>query len=113
MGNQLPATDLDPVQVALAAYAAAARGAFAGSTERAVRADTAVFTGWCTAAGLDASLPIAPATAAAFVDAMAADLLPSDPSIIARALGFDSGSLSPTVAAGRRSGWGGGGGRPR
>ena len=42
-----------------------------------------------------------------------ADLPPSGPSIIARALGFDIGSLSPTVVAGRRSGWGGGGGRPR
>ena len=44
---------------------------------------------------------------------MDVDLPPSGPSIIVRALGVDSGSLSPAVAAGRRSGWGGGADRPR
>jgi integrase len=63
--------EADPVQAALAAYAAAARGAFAANTERAVRADTVVFASWCTAAGLSSALPVAAVTMAAFVDAMA------------------------------------------
>ncbi len=63
--------DSADVQAALVDYLAAARGAFAPNTERAVRADTGVFAGWCAVAGLSAALPVAPATAAAFVDAMA------------------------------------------
>lgn len=61
----------DPADVAeaLARHAHAARGAYAPNTERALRADIAVFTGWCVAAGL-ASLSASPATVAAFVDAM-------------------------------------------
>ena len=62
----------DPIQavaLALAQHAHAARGAYSQNTERALRADVAVFTGWCVAAGL-ASLPAAPGTVAAFVDAM-------------------------------------------
>ena len=39
------------------------------TTERALRADTAVFTDWCSASGL-APLPALPATVAAFVDGM-------------------------------------------
>jgi len=53
----------------LAHHAEHARGAFASNTERALRADTAVFTAWCIGAGLP-SLPAAAATVARFVDAM-------------------------------------------
>lgn len=53
----------------LARYADAARGAFAKNTERAVRADTAVFTAWCGTRNL-AALPAAAQTVADFVDAM-------------------------------------------
>jgi integrase len=56
---------------ALQAYLAAARGAFAPNTERAVRADTGVFAAWCLEAGRSAVVPIDAATAAAFVDAIA------------------------------------------
>ena len=49
----------------------AARGAYAGSTERALRADVTLFTAWCSDAGA-AALPAMAATVAAFIDAMAA-----------------------------------------
>ena len=55
------------VASALARHAHAARGAYASNTERALRADTAVFTAWCAEAGL-VSLPAAPDTIVAFVD---------------------------------------------
>jgi site-specific recombinase XerD len=55
--------------VQLERHAHAARGAFARNTERALRADTAVFTGWCTDQGLKA-LPADPQTVAAFIDAL-------------------------------------------
>src|SRR5277367_550564 len=50
-------------------HAQAARGAFATATERALRADSLVYSTWCADAGLPA-LPAAPATIAAFIDAM-------------------------------------------
>ncbi len=50
-------------------YADAARGAFAPNTERAIRADTAVFTTWCIAGGVP-SLPASPPNVARFVDEM-------------------------------------------
>ena len=53
----------------LAQYADEARGAYARNTERAVRADTAIFAAWCSKQG-HAALPAAPRTLAAFVDAM-------------------------------------------
>ena len=53
----------------LADYQHAARGAYATATEEAFRSDSAVFSGWCSAAGLDA-LPAAPATVAAFIETM-------------------------------------------
>ena len=59
------------MQATLDAYVAAARGAFAPNTERAVRADTAVFVAWCDEDGQSATLPAEPATVAAFVDAVA------------------------------------------
>ena len=55
----------------LAQHAAAARGAYAGNTERALRADVTIFTAWCSDAGATA-LPAVAATVAAFIDAMAA-----------------------------------------
>ncbi len=64
------------IAVSLAQHAHAARGAFAPNTERALRADVAVFTGWCAASGLGA-LPATPATVAAFVDAMGVTKAPA------------------------------------
>jgi hypothetical protein len=55
------------VASALARHAQAARGAYASNTERALRADTAVFTAWCAEARL-MSLPAAPDTIVAYVD---------------------------------------------
>ena len=52
-------------------YGEGARGAFSENTERAVRADLAIFGAWCAEQGLSA-LPASPATIAAFVDAKAA-----------------------------------------
>ena len=54
---------------ALTRYAVTARGAFARNTERAIRADTAIFTAWCGAHALVA-LPATPQTVADFIDAM-------------------------------------------
>ena len=51
-------------------HARAAAGAFAPNTERALRADSRVFSAWCVGQGREA-LPAAPETIAAFVDAMA------------------------------------------
>ena len=61
----------------LADYARAARGAFAPSTERAIRGDTRRFAEWAEAAGHPATLPVPPETVAAYVDAMAASLAPA------------------------------------
>ncbi len=81
----LPVADISPapqptsehaIALALARHAEAARGAYAPNTERALRADTAVFTGWCAAAGLG-SLPATPDTVAAFIDAMGAAKAPA------------------------------------
>ena len=60
----------------LGEFAQAARGAFSANTERAVRADLAVYFTWCAQRGLGA-LPAAPATVAAFIDAMAATRAPA------------------------------------
>ncbi|WP_051340455.1 site-specific integrase [Azospirillum halopraeferens] len=51
-------------------HAAAARGAFAPATERAVRSDISAFRRWCVGMGA-AFFPAAPATVAAYVDATA------------------------------------------
>ena len=63
------ATDL--AHANLARYAAEAQGAFAPNTVRALRADTAIFTAWCSDNGLQA-MPALPGTVARFVDAMRA-----------------------------------------
>ena len=60
----------DAPLIALEQHAYAARGAYASNTERALRSDVAIFTGWCANAVLE-PLPASPATVAAFVDAMA------------------------------------------
>jgi hypothetical protein len=54
----------------LAQHAAAARGAYAANTERALRADVAIFTAWCGDAA-HAALPASAETIAGFIDAMA------------------------------------------
>ena len=54
----------------LAAYFAAARGAFSPNTERALRADVQVFEAWCRR-HFRAAFPCSPDTLAAFVDEMA------------------------------------------
>jgi integrase len=60
----------------IATYVEDARGSLASNTERAIRADTALFTGWCVSAGLPA-LPAQPRTLVAFIDAMAATKSPA------------------------------------
>src|SRR6195952_5705923 len=71
---------IEPHPIAIAAnlhrHAEAARGAYARNTERALRADVAIFTRWCTQAGQQA-LPAAPETVTAFIDAMAAGKAPA------------------------------------
>jgi integrase len=57
-------------------HAEAARGAFASNTERALRADVTIFTGWCAGEGRQA-LPASPETLAAFIDAMAVSKAPA------------------------------------
>ena len=48
----------------------AARDAFSGNTERAVKSDLAIYAGWCAERG-ERALPAKPETVAGFVDAMA------------------------------------------
>ena len=64
----MPTASLDGAsRVSLTRHAQAARGAYASNTERALRADTAVFTAWCAEAKL-LSVLAAPETLVAFVD---------------------------------------------
>ena len=73
----LPATIADrAISDSLRRHAEAARGAFATNTERALRADVVVFSGWCAEADRQA-MPASPETVAAFVDAMAASRAPA------------------------------------
>ena len=73
----LPATVAETkITASLRQHAEAARGAFADNTERALRADVVIFTGWCTRERRRA-LPAAPKTVAAFIDAMAASKAPA------------------------------------
>lgn len=62
--------------VRLESHARHAQGAYASNTERALRADVAAFTAWCSSAGL-ASLPARPETVVQFVDAMSATKAPA------------------------------------
>lgn len=70
-----PGSD-DELQARLARYAEQAEGAFSPATERAIRADTAVFGTWCREQGLS-SLPATEDTLAMFVTAMAATRKPA------------------------------------
>jgi len=73
----VPATVAETAITAnLRQHAQAARGAFASNTERALRADVAIFTGWCATEDRQA-LPAAADTVAAFIDAMAASKAPA------------------------------------
>ena len=70
-------TDGDGIdRPALDACVKLARGALCPNTERALRADLAIYTTWCSARGAQA-LPASAATIAAFVDAMARVRAPS------------------------------------
>jgi len=74
MANEITTTTATATGLAhanLARYAAEAQGAFAPNTVRALRADTAVFTAWCNAAGV-AALPAASQAVADFIGAMRA-----------------------------------------
>jgi site-specific recombinase XerD len=64
------ATVSSDLAINLQRHARAARGAYADNTERALKADIAIFTAWCAEAGL-APLPAAVDTLVAFIDAMA------------------------------------------
>jgi site-specific recombinase XerD len=57
-------------------YAEAARGAFSVNTERALRADVAMFSAWCGRHDRQA-MPASAETVAAFIDAMAAIKTPA------------------------------------
>jgi site-specific recombinase XerD len=64
------------IATSLRQHAEAARGAYARNTERALRADVAIFTAWCTEAGCQ-PLPASADTVAAFIDAMATSKAPA------------------------------------
>jgi site-specific recombinase XerD len=57
-------------------HADAARGAYSGNTERALRADIAIYTAWCSGVGR-AALPASAETIAAFIDAMGMQKAPA------------------------------------
>lgn len=78
MPPQLPAVVADHTEIStnLRQHAQAARGAYATNTERALRADVAIFTAWCSEAGRQA-LPASPETVAAFIDTMGASKAPA------------------------------------
>ena len=105
MATEITTRDTGTTEITerLADYARQAAGALAPNTERAIRADTAIFATWCSAAGLP-SLPAAPDTVARFVDAMAESRKPATirryvASIahLHRAAGLDEPSQATTV----------------
>jgi integrase len=67
---------VDDAVTNLRSFAEAAHGAFSPNTERAIRADIAVFGAWSLAAG-HCPMPARPETVGAFVDAMAAVKAPA------------------------------------
>ena len=84
-------------------FVRAARGAFSANTERAVRADLAVYVAWCAEREL-AALPAVPETVAAFVDTMAEVKAPATVrryvasiAVAHRAIGRGSTLRSPLV----------------
>ena len=74
--NAIDADREAAVEVLPGAWVQAAEGAFSANTERAIRADLAIYTAWCAGQGR-AALPASPDTIAAFVDAMAATRAPA------------------------------------
>ena len=69
--SEEPAPDREPALAEqLGQFVRAARGAFSGSTERALRSDLAIYAEWCAERG-ERPLPARPETIAAFVDAKA------------------------------------------
>ncbi len=87
----------------LGAFVLAARSAFSGNTERALRSDLAIYARWCGERGARA-LPAAPETVAAFVDAMAELRKPATVrryvasiAVAHRAVGRDETVSSPVV----------------
>ena len=73
----LPTPAESPAAASLAAYEVAARGAFAESTARALRADLRLFAAWAHAAGYAPDLPVPATTVADFVDAFGAVRAPA------------------------------------
>jgi integrase len=65
-----------PLLSKLADYAAAARGAFADATIRALRADTKILAAWCEGQGVS-YLPMAAADLVRFIDAKGQDRAPA------------------------------------
>lgn len=69
--SEATGTDREPALAEqIGHFVRAAREAFSGNTERAVKSDLAIWARWCAGRGKRA-LPAAPETVAAFVDAMA------------------------------------------
>jgi len=62
--------DRETIDARLKDHAREAAGAFASNTERALKADSRVFSAWCAGQSRE-TLPASPDTVAAFVDAMA------------------------------------------
>jgi integrase len=98
----LPVVDVDTVN-ALTQYAERARGAFSPNTERAIKADTAIFTDWCAGRQL-AALPASPDTIVVFVDNQAQTKAPATVrryvasiATLHRAAGFEDPTKTPAV----------------
>ena len=75
MNDLIPVRDT-ALDTRLAEHSRHAAGAYSKNTERAVRADTALFSRWCSNHGQNA-LPATPETMAAFVDDMAGKRAPA------------------------------------
>ena len=87
----------------LGRFVRAASGAFSSSTERALRADLAIYAGWCAERG-ERALPARPETVAAFIDAKAEERAPATVrryvtslTIAHRAVGLEKVLRSPPV----------------
>ena len=102
--SEATGTDREPALAEqIGHFVRAAREAFSGNTERAVKSDLAIYAGWCAEHGQRA-LPAAPETVAAFVDAMAELRSPATVrryvasiGLAHRALGCEAALKSPTV----------------
>ena len=76
MNDNLPATIPTDLTDRIDRYTQLAKGALSDNTERAYRADTAVFNRWCAEQGRE-PLPASPETVAAFIDEMAENHRPA------------------------------------